>query len=56
MELHYLGWAGVEITARGASLVIDCVGDSSPFLSEHLKSYGYVELEARKRRRGNARA
>jgi L-ascorbate metabolism protein UlaG (beta-lactamase superfamily) len=38
MELRYLGWAGVEITARGASLVIDCVCDSSPFLSEHLSS------------------
>jgi L-ascorbate metabolism protein UlaG (beta-lactamase superfamily) len=36
MELRRLGWSGFEVTAQGESLVIDCVGDSSAFLSDHL--------------------
>jgi L-ascorbate metabolism protein UlaG (beta-lactamase superfamily) len=38
MKLRRLGWAGLEIAAQGESVVIDCVGDSSRFLSEHLSS------------------
>jgi L-ascorbate metabolism protein UlaG (beta-lactamase superfamily) len=38
MELRRLGWSGFEVTAQGESLVIDCVGDSSAFLSDHLSA------------------
>jgi len=38
MELRRLGWSGFEVTAQGESLVIDCVGDSSAFLSDHLSN------------------
>jgi L-ascorbate metabolism protein UlaG (beta-lactamase superfamily) len=36
VNVRHLGWAGLELTAQGESLIIDCVSDSSPFLSNHL--------------------
>jgi L-ascorbate metabolism protein UlaG (beta-lactamase superfamily) len=37
MQLRRLGWSGIELAAGGASIVIDCVTGSSPFLSDHLR-------------------
>ena len=35
MEIRRLGWAGLEVTAQGHSLVVDYVEDGSPFLNAY---------------------